>query len=54
MGQPVVHMLDHFGFPVRVLTRDKQKGETLFGKHFDIVQGDIHDKDSLVKAMNGC
>jgi len=54
LGQPVVHMLDHFGFPVRLLSRDPDKAAKIFGKQFDIVKGDIADFESLEKAVKGC
>ncbi|MCP4582787.1 MAG: NAD(P)H-binding protein [candidate division Zixibacteria bacterium] len=54
LGRPVVDMLDHFGFPVRLLTRDPAKAEKIFGKHFDIVKGDIADYESLKEAAKDC
>jgi uncharacterized protein YbjT (DUF2867 family) len=54
LGQPVVYMLDHFGFPVRLLSRDPDRAAKIFGRHFDIVKGDIADYESLEKAAEGC
>lgn len=54
LGRPVVEMLDHFGFPVRLLSRDPDKASKIFGRHFEIVKGDIADKQSLEKALEGC
>jgi len=54
LGQPVVWTLDHFGFPVRILSRDTNKARQIFGNHFDIVKGDIEDAGSLQAALDGC
>lgn len=54
LGQPVVHMLDHFGFPVRILTHKPEKTRKIYSDHFDIAQGDIKDYDSLLKALDDC
>ena len=54
LGQPVVYMLDHFGFPLRLLSRDPDKAAKIFGSQFDIVKGDIADHESLEKAAEGC
>jgi len=54
LGQPVVGMLDHFGFPLRLLSRNPDKAAKIFGKQFDIVKGDIADYESLEKAAEGC
>lgn len=54
LGRPVVQIFDHFGFPVRILSRNPEKAREIFRKHFDIVQGDISDRLSLEKAMIDC
>jgi uncharacterized protein YbjT (DUF2867 family) len=54
LGRPVVHMLDHFGLPVRIMTRSTENAERIFGRHFDIVQANIEDYDSLLDAANEC
>lgn len=54
LGQPVVHMLDHFGFPVRILSRNIEKAKQIFGNQFDIVRGNTEDEDSLAEAMKNC
>jgi uncharacterized protein YbjT (DUF2867 family) len=54
LGQPVVWSLDHFGFPIRIFSRNRDKAVEIFGKHFDIAAGDIHDDDSLRRALDGC
>ena len=54
LGQPVVHRLDHFGFPIRILSRFPDTAKKLFGKHFDIVRGDIGDPESLRTALDSC
>ena len=54
LGQPVVQALDYFGFPIRLLSRDPEKASKIFGKHHDIVKGDIADYESLKAAVEGC
>ena len=54
LGQPVVHILDYFCFPVKILTRSLDKAEKIFGKHFEIVKADISDYESLKNALDGC
>jgi len=54
LGRPVMEMLDHFGFPMRLLCRNPDKAAKIFGKHFEIVKGDIADNKSLEQALEGC
>ncbi|MCD6163342.1 MAG: NAD(P)H-binding protein [candidate division Zixibacteria bacterium] len=54
LGQPVVDMLDHFCFSLKIFSRSPDKAKKIFGKNFEIVKGDIGDSDSLKRAMSGC
>ncbi len=54
LGQPVVHTLDHFGFPVRIFSRQADRARELFGNQSDIATGDIENEDSLLRALRGC
>ncbi len=54
LGEPVARRLREDGFRVRIMARDKDKTEELFGQEFQIVTGDIKDTGSLQEAMKGC
>jgi len=56
-GGSVAHFLAKSGkFSVRALTRDAQskKAAALGPEGAEVVEGNLDDKDSLVKAMKGC
>ncbi len=54
LGRPVADQLKADGFQVRVLSRSPQKAARLFGKDFEICQGDIEDRASLDQALQDC
>lgn len=54
MGEPVARRLKKDGFRVRVMTRDSNKAQEIFGETFDIAVGDIMDASSLEEPLYGC
>ncbi|GAB3643239.1 SDR family oxidoreductase [Spirosoma arcticum] len=52
LGQPVAHELIWAGNQVRLIARDVAKTKALF-PHVKVVTGDLHDKASLVEALQG-
>lgn len=54
LGEPVARCLKEDGFRVRVMTRDTNKARKMFDESFEIVIGDIMDKNSLEKQLDGC
>jgi len=54
LGEPVSRNLKAAGFQVRILTRQREKAGKRFDESFGIVAGDVLDKLSLKKAMEGC
>lgn len=54
LGEPVAFHLKQSGFKVRLMVRDNNKAIKRFGNKFEIVQGDITDRESLKKAMDNC
>ena len=54
LGEPVARKLQADGFSVRILVRDPVKARDRFPTGFEIVQGDVTDKDSLRTAMQDC
>jgi uncharacterized protein YbjT (DUF2867 family) len=54
LGQPVTRCLAETGYPLRVLTRDRQKAYRLFGDEIEIVAGDACKREDIQAAMTGC
>jgi uncharacterized protein YbjT (DUF2867 family) len=54
LGEPVARKLKTDGFSVRILARSPEKARERFPSGFEIVQGDVTDKDSLRTAMKDC
>ncbi len=57
LGRPVVVTLLHDHFDVRVLTTDPDRARRKLPNHvdkIDFVQGDVADRESLLKSMQGC
>jgi len=54
LGQPAARQLKQDGFQVRILARDVEKARGLFDESFEIVPGDVAEKESLEKALQGC
>ena len=53
-GAPTVQQMKIDGFQIRLLARDVEKTQQLFGDGYEIVQGDVTDLVSLETAMEGC
>ena len=53
-GQWVVKRLLHYGVPVRVFSRDKDKALSLFGDRVEIVSGKIQNAHDIALAVAGC
>jgi len=51
-GKWVVSRLQHYGVPVRVLTRSAEKAKTL--GDVEIVEGRIQSDEDVAKAVSGC
>lgn len=54
LGAPVTRRLIADGYIVRILSRDRRKAETLFGKDVEIVQADVTRPESLPSAVAHC
>jgi uncharacterized protein YbjT (DUF2867 family) len=54
LGEPVTRQFQAEGFRVRILSRSPQKAAARFGPGFEILQGDVQDEASLVRAIKGC
>jgi uncharacterized protein YbjT (DUF2867 family) len=54
VGSHVVHALRAQDRPVRVLVRDPKKGGTLASWGVELVPGDMTDRDSVKRAVEGC
>ncbi|MCP4541507.1 MAG: NAD(P)H-binding protein [Chloroflexi bacterium] len=54
LGEPVTRQLQIDGFDVRILSRSPQKAIIKFGEDFEIMEGDIQDRTSLSRALEGC
>ncbi|MFZ4524261.1 MAG: SDR family oxidoreductase [Chlorobium sp.] len=53
-GQWVVKRLLHYGVPVRVFSREKDKALSLFGDRVEIVSGKIQNSRDIAFAAAGC
>ena len=53
-GQWLVRRLLHYGIPVRVFSRERQKAESMFGKSVEIVTGKIQSAADIREAVKGC
>jgi len=53
-GQWVVTRLLHYGIPVRVFSRDRDKAARLFGDNVEIVTGKIQNAVDIAEAVKGC
>jgi dihydroflavonol-4-reductase len=54
IGGRIVHALINRGEDVRILVRPNSDLQGIFGLKYEIVYGDILDRDSLNKAVQGC
>ncbi len=53
-GQWVVKRLLHYGIPVRVFSRAREKAFSLFGDAVEIVVGKIQSASDIARAVEGC
>lgn len=53
-GQWVVKRLLHYGVPVRVFAREKDKAFRLFGDSVEIIEGKIQSASDIARAVSGC
>ncbi len=54
LGKPVAYLLRDKGFKVRILARDAVKAGKQFDETFDIVTGEVNDKEKLAGNLEGC
>ena len=54
LGESVARHLKNSGFIVRLLARNIEKAARRFGDGFEIFKGNIHDTESLEKALYSC
>ena len=54
LGEPVARRLKKDGFQVRAMTRDDSRARNTFDESFEIVVGDVRNKDSLKRLIDGC
>ncbi|MBI4675872.1 MAG: NmrA family NAD(P)-binding protein [Chloroflexi bacterium] len=54
LGAPVTRRLCAEGNAVRILTRTPDAARKKFGAEYEIVAGDVQDRNSLAQAMQGC
>jgi NADH dehydrogenase len=54
LGSLVVSRLAAQGVAVRVLTRDRARAERLVGVATEIVEGDVRDRPSIERSVEGC
>ncbi len=54
LGEPVARQLHRDGYAVRVLTRNPEKARAKLGDSFEFFKGDVGDRSSLEKALDGC
>jgi uncharacterized protein YbjT (DUF2867 family) len=54
LGEPVVRRLRADGIHVRVLSRDPEGARQKLGPTFEVVQGDVHDPETVRLALDGC
>ena len=52
LAKPVIKHLDNAGFQLRLFSRTVN--QSMFGKEYDIVRGDVYNLFHLEKAMIGC
>ena len=53
VGKKLIRRLVQFSYPVRCLSRKKRLKKGLFDSKVDVVQGDLLNSESLVKALHG-
>ena len=54
LGQPVAQQLQKGGFQVRILSRNIQRSQSIFGDNFEFVEGDVERPATIAKALENC
>ena len=54
LGEPVARRLQSDGFQVRVLSRDPVKAHRMFDGPFEVIVGEVSDRECLRRALQGC
>jgi uncharacterized protein YbjT (DUF2867 family) len=54
LGEPVARRLQSDGFQIRILSRDPEKARRMFDGSFEVLAGDVSDRDSLREALHDC
>jgi len=52
LAKPVINQLDKAGFQLRLFSR--KVSSSMFGKEYEIFQGDVFNRTDLEKAIDGC
>ena len=50
LGQPVAQQLQKDGFQVRILSRNIQRSQSIFGDNFEFVEGDVERPATIAKV----
>jgi uncharacterized protein YbjT (DUF2867 family) len=53
LGRPVAQQLKADGFKIRLMTRNPEKAQKLFGDGYEIIKGDVDDSASVRAALTG-
>ncbi|MCX6179495.1 MAG: SDR family oxidoreductase [Chlorobiales bacterium] len=53
-GQWVVKRLLHYGIPVRIFSREREKALRIFGESVEVVTGKIQSAADVANAVRGC
>lgn len=53
IGQAVSKQMKMDGFTLRIMTRNKEKAQKIFGDDYDIREGDVFNKDTLGPSFEG-
>jgi uncharacterized protein YbjT (DUF2867 family) len=54
LGEPVARRLKEDGFNVRILARDAEKAQSVFGDGFEIAEGDATRREDIDRVLAGC
>lgn len=54
IGQPVARKLQQDGYQLRIFTRDIDRAQSLLGKQFEYVKGDVQQPETVFKALENC
>jgi uncharacterized protein YbjT (DUF2867 family) len=54
LGRPVARRLADVGYGVRIFSRHGGRAREMFGRAFEVAEGDVGDVGALERAMDGC